>query len=136
MLEKYPKEVRLVHKYIPIHEFTRQAAKAALAAGEQGKFWEFHDKVYENQEELRFNETRGGLNEAKLLEIAGLLKLDMKRFVAKMADPAFEELVDHDLNEARDLAIPVTPQVYVNGMVLKKLSFQGLIVAIDNELKR
>jgi len=137
VLEKYPTEVKLVHKFLPhVSEFSKKAAKAAMAADDQGKFWEFHGKVYENQEELKLNATQGRSNDAKILEIAGLLKLDVKRFINKMDDPAFEELIDRDLNDARELDIRSTPQVYINGRVLKERSFPGFVDAIDKELKR
>lgn len=54
VLEKYPHEVKCVFKHFPLnnHKFVRQAAVAAISAGRQGKFWEFHDKVFENYDQL------------------------------------------------------------------------------------
>jgi len=127
VLEKYPKDVKLVHKFLPhIHEFSRQAAIAALAADEQGKFWEFSDKLFEYQ---------GVLDEAKVVEIAGMLKMDVNRFKKKMQDPAIEELIDRDLNHARYLDIRATPQVYINGAVFKELTLPAFSDAIEKELK-
>jgi protein-disulfide isomerase len=103
VLEKYPKEVKLVHKFLPHYrEFSLKAATAALAADEQGKFWEFHDKLFENQ---------GVLNDSMVIEIAGMLKMDVDRFRKKMQDPAIKELIDRDLSDARELDIRGTPQV-------------------------
>jgi len=127
VLEKYPKEVKLAHKFIPAHDFTMKATIAALAAEEQGKFWEFHDKLFENQSVL---------NEAKVIEIAGMLKLDMDRFRKNMEDPALKELVDHDYDEAKKLDIPATPWIYINGRHLKERSLPAFIRAIDNELMK
>lgn len=127
MLEKYPKEVKLVHKFIPAHDFTMKAVTAALAAEEQGKFWEFHDKLFENQSVL---------NDAKVTEIATMLKLNMDRFRKKMADPALKELVDRDYEDAKKLGIPATPWVYVNGRHLEERSLPGFVDAIEKELKR
>lgn len=128
MLEKYPKKVKLVHKFFPhSREFSLKAATAALAADEQGKFWEFHDKLFENQ---------GALNGSMVIEIAEMLKMDVDRFRKKMQDPAIGELIDRDLNDARELDIRRTPQVYINGRLLKELSFSGLVDAIDRELKK
>lgn len=127
MLEKYPKEVKLVHKFIPGHDFTWRAAAAALAADEQGKFWEYHDLLFENQELL---------NEAKLLEIAGMLKLDLDKFRKKMNDPAIRELIRGDFEEAGKLDITATPWVYINGRLIKDRSLQSFVDAINKELKR
>lgn len=127
MLEKYPLKVKLVHKFIPAHDFSMKAATAALAADEQGKFWEFHDKLFENQSVL---------NEPKLNEIAGMLKLDMARFRTKINDPALEKLINCDYEEAKMLGITGTPWVYVNGRHLKERSLQDFVNAIDKELRR
>jgi len=127
VLEKYPLEVKLVHKFISAHDFTLKAATAALAAGEQGKFWEFHDKLFENQSVL---------NDAKVIEIAGMLKLDMDRFRKKMKDPALKELIDRDYEDAQQLGISTTPWIYINGRHLKERSFADFVKAIDKELKK
>ena len=70
MLERYPKEVKLVAKNFPLarHKFATKAAMAALAANAQGKFWEFHSKLFENYKVI---------NDAKIQDIAGELGLDM-----------------------------------------------------------
>jgi protein-disulfide isomerase len=63
VLEQYPNQVKLVYKNFPLrnHKFAKPAASAALAAGEQGKFWEFHDKLFQNYNQLRLlQKSRGG----------------------------------------------------------------------------
>ena len=127
MLEKYPKEVKLAHKIIPAHDFTWKAATAALAADEQGKFWEFHDKLFENQSVL---------NDPMVIEIARMLKLDKDRFIRKMKDPAIADLIRRDANDAKALGIPATPWVYINGRHLEERSLPDFVNAIDKELKR
>ena len=127
MLEKYPIEVRLVHKFVPAHDFTLRAATAALAADKQGKFWEFHDKLFENQSTL---------NEAKLIEIAGTLKLNMELFIRSLKDPALKQLINRDYDDTQELGIRSTPSVYINGRHLEKRSFADLDNAIKMELDR
>lgn len=127
MLEKYPKEVKLVHKFIPGHDFTWKAATAALAADDQGKFWEYHDKLFENQKLL---------NDAKLIEIAESLKLNMEQFRKKMKDPAIKKLIEQDFDDAKKLDITATPWVYINGRYVKDISLPNLMNVIDKELKR
>lgn len=122
MLEKYNGKVKLAHKNFPHHDFSREAAIAALAAVEQGKFWEFHAKLFENQ---------CVLNVQKVREIARELKLDMKKLERKTQDPAIEELIDRDLADGRQLGILGTPTVYINGKLLKDHSLQGFQTAIE-----
>jgi protein-disulfide isomerase len=124
VLEKYPVKVKLVHKFIAAHDFSLRAATAALAADEQGKFWEFHDQLFENQSVL---------NEAKLREIAGSLRLDQARFNKKLKDPALRMLIDDDYAEAKKLGVTATPWVYSNGRHLEKRSLADFIEAIDKE---
>ena len=76
VLEKYPKEVKIVLKNFPLnsHKFAKKAAAAALAAESQGKFWEFYDLLFENYNRL---------NDRKIRKIAIELGLDMVKFDEK-----------------------------------------------------
>ncbi|MBI5446803.1 MAG: thioredoxin domain-containing protein [Deltaproteobacteria bacterium] len=128
MLEKYPKEVKLVHKFLPHNgEFSRKAAIAAMAADEQGKFWEFHDMLLDNQ---------GGLDDAKILEMAATLKLDVDRFKKKMLDPATEAVIKKDLDDVARLGIHWTPEVYINGMVFNRRALPDFVSAVEGELSK
>jgi len=73
VIEKYPKQVKIVYKNFPIqsHKHSEPAAKAALAAQKQGKFWPFHDLLYAHYKDL---------SDKKMRDIASQLKLDMVRF--------------------------------------------------------
>ena len=130
MLEKYPKEVKLVIKQFPlsqIHDYARKAAIAALAASKQGKFWEMHSKLFANQEKL---------NDAKVEEIAKGLGLDMKQFNEDLKSPAIASLIDEDMKSAAQVNVPGTPALYVNGKLLNQRSLPGFQQAIDAELKK
>lgn len=129
MLEKYPKDVKLVFKNFPLdfHKIARKAASAALAAHEQGKFWEFHEKLFANI---------SALNDAKIQEIAKELKLDLERFNKKMQDKAVLELINRDVAEAQKIGVNSTPTIFVNGKPLKDRSMQGFQEMIDMEFNR
>ncbi|WP_054694292.1 DsbA family protein [Desulfosarcina cetonica] len=73
ILPQFPDEVRYAIKHFPLssHPFAYEGAMAALAAGKQGKFWEFHSRLLANHNQV---------NETKILEIASELKLDMQQF--------------------------------------------------------
>lgn len=129
VLEKYPKDVKLVYKNFPLdfHKIARKAAAAVLAANEQGKFWEYHEKLFANI---------SALNDAKIQAIAKELKLDMERFNKTMQDKTVLDLINRDVTEAQRIGVNSTPSVFVNGKPLKDRSLQGFQDMIDDELRR
>lgn len=127
MLEKYPKDVKLVIKHFPIHSFARKAAIAALAAARQGKFWEIHEKLLANQKEL---------SDAKVETIAQELGLNMEQFKQDLKDPRIASLIDRDFNDGLQANIRGTPTVFVNGKLLSQESLSGFQEAIEAELKK
>jgi protein-disulfide isomerase len=129
VLEKNPEKVKLVFKNYPlhIHPYARSAALAALAAYEQGKWWEYHQKLFANQ---------AAFNDAKFLELAAQLGLDVEKFKRDMASPALQKIVDRDINEGRRFGVRGVPTVYVNGRPLEERSPRGIQLMIDSELKQ
>jgi len=129
LLEKYKKDVKLVFKNfpLPMHPFAHKAAAAAMAAHRQGKFPEFHRKLFESQSRL---------NDETLQDIAKNLKLDMDAFNRDMNDPAIQNIISRDVNEGRAAEVPGTPTIFVNGKLVQLRSLQELDQAIDVELKK
>jgi protein-disulfide isomerase len=129
VLEKNPKDVKLVYKNFPLrnHKFARPAAIAALAAGKQGKFWEFHDRLFKDYNRL---------NEQKFQEIAGELNLDMEKFEKDQKDPEILALISRDMSEGAQVGVRGTPTLFVNGRLLKNRSLAGFQDMIDKELKK
>lgn len=128
MLERFPKEVKLVHKnfWLQSHRFALQAAKAALAANEQGKFWEFHERLFENYRTL---------NEEKIDEIAGTLALDMEKFRRDMHSPVVQNLLSRDYNEGRRIGIRGIPTIFINGKMAERYGLADLQAMVEEELK-
>lgn len=130
LLEKYPQSLKVVFKNYPltrIHKFAAEAAVAAMAAGRQEKFWEFHDALFENH---------NALNEEKVLEIAAQLGLDRTKFDADRKD---RELINHvrmDYQEGSRLGIRGVPTVFINGRQQRQWSPQLLEKAIQAELEK
>jgi len=129
VLEKNPKNVKLVMKHFPLpsHNYARQAAGAALAASKQGKFWEFHEKLYANQKNL---------NDAKVQEIARELGLNVEQFNRDLKDPAIGAMINKDMENARRANVRGTPTIFVNGKVLRQRSLQGFQQEIEEALRK
>ena len=130
MLEQYPKDVKVVFKNFPltrIHKFAMNAAVAALAANQQGKFWEYHGELFKNYNQL---------NDEKFDEIAGTVGLDMEQFKKDMQNPALSAMVERDLQDGVTAGVRGTPSIFVNGRLLQQRSLQGFQQIIDDELAK
>ncbi len=110
-----------------MHSFARKAATAALAAYRQGKFQEFHQKLFEAQ---------NSLNDDKIQDIAKELKLNMETFNRDMNDPAIQSLIYRDMKEGAQAEVPGTPTIFINGKLLQLRSPQQLDEAIEAELEK
>lgn len=127
VLDKYPDSVKVVFKHYPlsIHNQALPAALAAMAAAEQGKFWEYHDELFSNQ---------NSLGSEKYLEIAKNLGLDLKKFSLDMMRPSLRQKIEGDVAEAKKLGVTGTPALFVNGRKLKSRDFAAISKLIDEEL--
>ncbi len=107
----YKDDVRIVAKHLPLpmHVNAMGAALAAEAAGKQGKFWELHDKLYENGR---------ALSEAEIEGYAKDLGLDMKRFRTDRDAAATKSIVDAHAKQADSLGARGTPSFFINGKYL------------------
>ncbi|HTM46228.1 MAG TPA: thioredoxin domain-containing protein [Polyangiaceae bacterium] len=107
-LEKFKPNVRLVFKNYPLasHQYAELAARAGVAAQNQGKFWEMHAKLFANQQ---------ALERKNLLRFAHELGLDEKKFVADMDSEATADVVAKDRKEAEKLGLKGTPLIIING---------------------
>lgn len=105
-------DVKLVFKNLPLpfHQQAKGAAIAALAAGKQGKFWEMHDKLFENQSKL---------SEEPWAEFAKDIGIDVEKFKKDLEDESLAKQVDEDLALAQKLGVRGTPGFFVNGVQLQ-----------------
>lgn len=100
-----------------IHPHALHAAQAAEAAGLQGKFWEMHDKLFENREHL---------DDAALFEYAGEMGLDMKRFEHDVSSPAVIESIKESERHGVAEGVTGTPAFFLNGEQLQLERFEDL----------
>jgi protein-disulfide isomerase len=105
---EFGNDVRVVVKNLPLdfHNSARLAAQAAMAAHEQGRFWAYHDKLFENQQ---------ALGRDSLVAYAQEIGLDMKRWKAALDSPRIKARVDADLKEAGRFGARGTPTFFFNG---------------------
>jgi protein-disulfide isomerase len=110
VLRHLGRNVRFAFRHFPlaeIHPYALLAAEAAEAAGAQGKFWEMHDLLFENQD---------ALEDRNLLRYAEALDLDMPRFVAELAEHTWEPRVREDFMTGVRSGVNGTPTFFINGL--------------------
>jgi protein-disulfide isomerase len=122
--------VRIVWKNNPLsfHPLALPAARAAMAAHEQGKFWEYHDKLFANQPRFQPDQ---------LLQYAREVGLDVNRFQADLNSAGGGAGINADAAEANALGATGTPAFFINGRFLSGARpFQDFAQIINAELQR
>jgi protein-disulfide isomerase len=103
----YPGRIRWAFKHypLPFHKDAPLAHEAALAAGDQGKFWEMHDLLFEEPQ---------AITRADLVKKAKRLELDILRFESDLDSGRFRPIVEADRKEGTKLGVNGTPYFFVN----------------------
>ncbi len=128
ILDRYPQQVRLVYRHfpLPMHPEARPAAEAAACAGDQGKFWEFHDKLL-----------AGALDQASRERYASEVGLDVEKYKACVANRQFKDAVAADEKAGEAAGVSGTPAFFVNGVPLSGARpLEEFVKVIDGELQR
>ena len=129
MLEKFPLQVKLIFKNYPLrkHTFAKKAAVAAFAARRQGKFWEYHDLLFENGDSL---------SDQKFRDIARELGLNLDRFEKDLNDLKIVARINQDIRLGAHMGVRGTPTVFINGNVSRARTLEALEAAVRHELQR
>ncbi|GBE41926.1 disulfide bond formation protein D precursor [bacterium BMS3Bbin09] len=129
VLETYPDKVKLIFKNFPLsfHKQAKNASKAVFAAGEQGKYWEMHDLVFEN-----FNK----LSEAKFKELASKLGLDLAMFMKDYKSNKYDARIKQDIELGTSIGVRGTPSLFMNGKRMGVRSFEAFKASIEGYLKK
>lgn len=126
---RYPNDLRIVFRHLPLpaHRSAEGAARAAVAAERQGKFWPFSDRLLTLE--------RPTLGRDTFLEIARALGLDEARFLADLDGPDAAARVREDMLHARRLGLDGTPAFFLNGRYISGFrDVDALVAGIDAEL--
>lgn len=130
VLETYGDDVRMVFRDFPLsfHPRAIPAAVAANCAGEQGKYWEMHDRLMSNQR---------ALEEADLAGHASALQLDLAKWNTCREDPAQAAEVMKDFEDGQEVGVSGTPAFFINGIMISGAQpFEEFKRIIDAELGR
>jgi len=127
--KKLGPKLRFVFRNFPLsnmHPFAELAAEAAEAAGAQGRFWEMHDAIYENQESL---------GEEMIEELAQKLKLDINRFNSDIKNRKFKEHVKKDFLGGAKSGVNGTPSLFINGERFDESLDEKTLITVISEQK-
>jgi protein-disulfide isomerase len=128
--ERYPTQLRLVYKNFPIesHPKAKPAAEAAMCAAEQGKFWEYHQKLFEKAPQIAADQ---------LAPIAAEAGLDQAKFEECLNSHRSAAAVQADLDAGKKAGVAGTPSFFVNGVPLAGgRTLNDFAKTIDTELER
>jgi protein-disulfide isomerase len=127
--EKYGDKIRFTFRQfpLPMHSNAHVAAEAALAANAQGKFWEFHDLLFKNQQQL---------DSAGLAQHAKQAGLNVAAFKKSLDDHQFAAGVDADVKLGEQVQVSGTPTMFINGTrVADPTNFDAIAQVIEAALK-
>jgi protein-disulfide isomerase len=130
--EKYGNKVRFVYRNFPltqIHPDANRAALAAECANEQGKFWEYHDMLFNNQKNL---------SRDALVQYASQVNVaDSQKFAACLDSAKFQSKIQSDFDAGIGYSVSGTPTFFINGNILVGAQrFEAFAAAIDAEMKQ
>ena len=114
---------------LSFHQNAKPAALASLAAQRQGKFWQMHDMIFQNQGSLK-----NAQGEYRFSEFAKTLGLNVTKFDTDMKDPALEKIIADQMKAGAEAQVSGTPSLYLNGRKVVDRSLDGLKKMIEAEL--
>lgn len=130
LLKDYPDDIRIIFRHFPLpqHPLAQLAAEATEAAGDQGKFWEMLEKIFEKEGELTITDFG---------EYAGELGLDVARFNLALENSQFQDQVLEDVQVGKSLGVHAVPTLFLNGRELDvPYSYEEIMLNIEMELAK
>ena len=112
---------------------SQASAEAAYCAGNQGRFWDYHDLLFENQA----GENQGAFSRKNLLKFAETIQLDLNQFSDCLNNGKYTEQVNQDQMDAQSSGIQGTPSFLINGTLVEGAQpYQIISSVIDAELEK
>ena len=140
ILKEYDGKVRLVVRYMPLHPNSVSAATFTEAAGEQGKYWQAQEMLFQKQPEwgTKHGPQAGAPADINALfkKYAAELELDASKMDSAFAENRYAAKLERDKKDGQSLGVRQTPTFFVNGRKLARLNEADLKSLIDEELKR
>ena len=132
LLELHGDEIRFEYKHFPLqtHPFAVPAAVAAEAAGQQGKFFEMHDLIFEHQTQW----SRSANPRAFFIQYAEELELDMDQFRRQLGSSMLEDKVRAELTEAMTAGYRSTPTFVLDGQRVTLTTYGDLLTAVESAI--
>ncbi len=133
-MSDYGKEVTFIFRHFPLpqHRNAVLAAKAAEAAGEQGKFFEMADMLYSQQD--RWSESGKDVAEEIFIDLAKDLALDMETFNNDLESNKYDDRIQTDKSDGLQLGVNSTPTIFINGQRIYEPTYENLKEAILSQL--
>ena len=129
--KEYGDKILFAYRHFPIissHQYALKAAEASEAAGEQGKFWDYYDILYDNQENLKTED---------LIRYAKRLNLDMDKFKHTLDSGKYKDKITADMDAGDKFGVGATPTFFINGTKYQGvLSFDKFKSIIDEQLAK
>lgn len=129
IMNKYKGNVSFTFRIMPLpnHNLSKETGEAALCALDQDKYWQYHDKLFENQ---------GNMSVQKINEIAQGLGLNMAQFDNCTSSRKYSERLDKNYKEGMDAGIFATPTYFINGKPIVGVNnFAGFEQIVAEEIK-
>lgn len=141
ILKDYDGKVRLVVRYMPLHPNSARAATLTEAAGEQGKYWEMQELLF--QKHAEWGERHGAPPSAQPANIDALFEkyamqtgLDIEKVNSAIMENRYQAKLERDRRDGQALGVRKTPTFFVNGRMLMRFSEYDLRALIEDELKK
>lgn len=126
ILEEYKDQIAFVFRNFPLtsmHPNARAAASSAEAAGQQGKYWEMHNKIYDNQHAWEM--LNGTARDKKFTEYAKELKLDINAFEDAVKSKKIANKINFDQALGKANKVSATPTLFLNGKMMNSEEFDS-----------
>lgn len=131
LIEEFPDELRFTYRHFPqteIHQRAMKAAEASLAAAQEGKFWEMHNRLFERRKHL---------GTTSLKEYAREVGVVNKKFLDELVSSKYSWNVREDQFEAWDKGVRAVPAMFVNGELYEgAITFAGLKRVVEEMAKK